>query len=130
MYYVIGHNASDLWGATRQAFALKAAAADGGDGPATDLLREAARHVVDRHTGEAGVDLRNKDALRGLGLEQVADVLPVLGELPDEAANQVRAWILGIAAQVAEAAHDAGETEEISGAERRALDAISGVLSA
>jgi len=56
-------------------------------------------------------------------------VLPVLGQLPDEAANQVRAWILGIAAQVAEASHDAGEAEEISAAERRALDAISNVLS-
>jgi hypothetical protein len=129
MYYVIGHNASDLWGATREAFALKAAAADVGDGPATDLLREAAGEVVDRHTGEARIDLRDKDALRGLGLEQVAGVLPVLGQLPDEAADQVRAWILGIAAQVAEASHDAGETEEISAAERRALDAISNVLS-
>ena len=36
----------------------------------------------------------------------------------------------GVNAQVAEASHDAGETEEISAAERRALDAISGVLSA
>jgi hypothetical protein len=129
MYYVIGHNASDLWGGTREAFALKAAADDVGDGPATDLLREAAGEVVDRHTGEARIDRRDKDALRGLGLEQVAGVLPVLGQLPDEAADQVRAWILGIAAQVAEASHDAGETEEISAAERRALDAISNVLS-
>jgi hypothetical protein len=31
---------------------------------------------------------------------------------------------------VAEASHDAGETKEISPAERRALDAISGALSA
>src|SRR6478735_12597995 len=97
---------------------------------AAGLLREAAGEVVDRHTGDARIDLRHKDALRGLGLEQVAGVLPVLGQLPDEAADQVRAWILGIAAQVAEASHDAGETEEINAAERRALDAISGVLSA
>jgi hypothetical protein len=101
-----------------------------GDGPATDLLREAGREVVERHTGEAGVDLRDKAALRGLGLEQVAGVLPVLGQLPADAAEQVRAWIFGIAAQVAEASYDVGQTEEISDSERRALDAIRGVLSA
>jgi hypothetical protein len=129
MYYVIGHNASDLWGATRESFALKAAAADVGEGPATELLREAGREVVDRHTGEA-VDLRDKHALRALGLAQVSGVLPVLGRLAPEAADQVRSWILGIAAQVAEAAYDVGQNEEISATERRALDAISGVLSA
>ena len=116
--------------ATRESFALKAAAADVREGPATDLLREAGQEVVDRHTGEAAVDLRDKDALRAVGLEQVAGVLPVLGRLPADAAEQVRAWILGIAAQVAEAAYDIGQTEEISDTERRALDAIRGVLSA
>ena len=130
MYYVIGHNRSDLWGATREAFALKAAAADIGDGPATDLLREAAAEVVERQTGAAGVNLRDKDALRAVGLEQVGGVLPVLGQLPAEAAEQVRQWILRIAAGVAEASHDVGETEEISGAEQRALDAIRAVLAA
>ena len=130
MYYVTGHNASDLWGATREAFALNAATADVGDGPATDLLRDAAAEVVERHTGAARADLRDKDALRAVGLEQVAGVLPLLGRLPVDAAEQVRRWILGIAAQVAEASHDAGATEEISDAEHRALDAIAGVLSA
>jgi hypothetical protein len=130
MYYVIGHNSSDLWGTTRESFALKAAAADVPEGPAADLLREAGQEVVDRHTGEAAVDLRDKDALRALGLEQVVGVLPVLGQLPAAAAEQVRAWILGIAAQVAEAAYDVGQTEEISDVERRALDAVRSVLSA
>jgi hypothetical protein len=119
MYYVIGHSSSDLWGATRESFAPKAAASDVGDGPATHL-REAGREVVDGHTGEAAVDLRDKDALRGLGLGQVAGVLPVLGQLSADAAEQVRTWILGIAAQVAEASHDIGQNEEISEAERRA----------
>ena len=130
MYYVIGHNSSDLWGTTRESFALRAAAADVPAGPAADLLREAGQEVVVRHTGEAAVDLRDKDGLRALGLEQVAGVLPVLGQLPDAAAEQVRAWILGIAAQVAGGAYDVGQTEEISDTERRALDAIRGVLSA
>ena len=96
MYYVIGHNRSDLWGATREAFALRGAAADIGDGPATDLLRDAAAEVVERQTGAArGVNLRDKDALRAVGLEQVSGVLPVLGQLPPGgAADQVRQWIL------------------------------------
>jgi hypothetical protein len=130
MYYVVGHNTSDLWGATREAFALKAAAADVGEGPATELLSVAAREVIERHTGAAQVDLGDKAALRGLGLEQVGRALPVLGALPPEGAQQVRAWILGIAAGVAEAGYDAGATEEISEAEHRALDAIAGVLDA
>lgn len=129
MYYVVGHNRSDLWGATREAFALKAAAGEAGDGPATDLLRQAGAEVVDRHTGAARLNLRDKDTLRGVGLEQVAGVLPVLGHLPAEAAEQVRQWILGIAAAVAEASHDVDETAEISPAEERALDAIRAVLT-
>src|SRR5690349_1510846 len=128
MYYVVGHNASDLWGVTREAFALKAAASNVGAGPATKLLTVAGREVTERHTGAASVDLKDKAALRGLGLEQVGRALPVLGALPPEGAEQVRAWILGIAAGVAEASHDAGATEEISDAEHRALDAIAGVL--
>jgi hypothetical protein len=130
MYYVIGHNHSDLWGSTREGFALKAAAADVGGGPAAELLRDAGREVVERHTGAAGKDLRDKGALRGLGLQQVGGVLPVLGQLSPVAAQQVRAWILRIAEQVAEASHDVGETEEISDAERRAIAAVDQVLTA
>lgn len=130
MYYVVGHNTSDLWGATREAFALRAAAADVGNGPATELLTLAAREVTERHTGAARVDLKDKAALRGLGLEQVGRALPVLAALPPEGAYQVRTWILGIAAGVAEAGYDADATEEISEAEHRALDAIAGVLDA
>jgi hypothetical protein len=128
MYYVVGHNTSNLWGATREAFALKAAASDVGDGPATELLTVAASEVTERHTGEAAVHLKDKAALRGLGLEQVGRALPVLGTLSPEGAEQVRTWILGIAAGVAEASYDAGAAEEISEAEHRALDAIAGVL--
>ena len=130
MYYVIGHNRSDLWGATREAFALKDAAADIGDGPATVLLRDAAAAVIDRQTGAASVNLRDKDALRAAGLQQVSGVIPVLGQLPPDAAEQVRQWILRIAAEVAEASHDVGETDEISSAEQRALQAIHAVLTA
>jgi len=104
MYHVIGHSSSDLWGSTRESFAVRAAAADVPEGPAADLLGEAGQEVVDRRAGEAAVDPRDKVALRELGLEQVAGVLPVLGQPPAAAA-------------------------EISDVERRALDAICGVLS-
>jgi hypothetical protein len=130
MYYVVGHNAPDLWGMTREAFALKAAAANVGNGPATELLTVAGREVTERHTGAASVDLKDKAVLRGLGLEQVGRALPVLATLSTEGADQVRTWILGITAGVAQASHDAGATEEISEAEHRALDAIAGVLDA
>ena len=54
------------------------AVADIGDGPATDLLCEAAAEVTERETGAAGVNLSDKDAMRTIGLEQVGGVLPVL----------------------------------------------------
>ena len=61
---VVGHNTSDLWGATREAFALKAAASDVGDGPATELLTITAREVTERRTGAA--EHRALDAIAGV----------------------------------------------------------------
>ena len=80
-----GTTPPDLWGVTREAFALKAAAADVGDGPATDLMTTAAHEVIERHTGAAAVDLKDKAMLRGLGLNRSA--APCLGSLSPEGAE-------------------------------------------
>jgi hypothetical protein len=62
------------------------------------------------------------------GRSKVEAVVPVLGALSDDAAANVRTWLLGVAEHVAEAAKDKGGSEKVSPAEAAAIEELRTLL--
>jgi hypothetical protein len=126
--FVMGHSHAGKFGMLREAFAMRSAVGDVPAGPGHDLLRAARQRLSAGDDSGNSIDATDKDLMISDGRAKVEGVLPVLRELPADAADQVRAWLLGVAEHVAAAAKDKGSKEKVSPAEAAAIEELRTLL--
>jgi hypothetical protein len=128
--YVMGHSQASKWGMVKEAFAMRSAVGDVPSGPGADLIRAAQKKLSAGSDSSTSIDATNKDLMVADGRRRVEEALPVLAELPADAADQVRRWLIGIAEKVAAAAKDKGGSDNVSEAEASAIAELRGLLNA
>ncbi|MGR2751950.1 hypothetical protein [Agromyces arachidis] len=127
--FVMGHNATGKWGMLKEAFAMRSALGDIPAGPGQDLILAAKEQLSGEGESGPSIDATDKDLMISTGRSYVEGVLPVLHALPEEAAANVRAWLLGVAEHVAGAAKDKGGSDKVSPAEAAAIDELRTLLA-
>ncbi|WP_217275156.1 hypothetical protein [Microbacterium hominis] len=127
--FVMGHNSTGKWGMLKEALAMRSAAGDIPAGPGQDLIRAARDHLSGDGDSGPNIDATDKGLMISTGRAYVQGVLPVLRALPDDAAANVRTWLLGVAEHVAEASKDKGGSDKVSPAEAAAIDELRAILA-
>jgi hypothetical protein len=126
--YVMAHSGAGKFGMVKEAFAMRSAAGDVPKGPGNEVIAAARQRLSAGSDSETSIDATDKDRMRADGRRRVEEALPVIAQLPAEAADQVRGWLLGIAQKVAEASKDKGGSEKVSDAEAAAIEDLRGLL--
>jgi len=126
--FVMGHNESSKWGMVKEAFAMRSALGDVPSGPGQDLIRAAKEQLSGDGDSGPSIDATDKELMISEGRAHLAPVVPVLQSLPADAAANVRAWLLGVAQNVAEASKDKGGSDKVSPAEAAAIEELRTML--
>jgi hypothetical protein len=127
--FVMGHSQSGKWGMLKEAIAMTSALGDVPSGAGQDLIRAAKDHLSASGSSGPSIDATDKDLMISDGRAHVEAVVPVLRELPEDAAANVRAWLLGVAERVAAASKDKGGSEKVSPAEAAAIEELRTILA-
>ncbi|WP_402464835.1 hypothetical protein [Isoptericola aurantiacus] len=128
--YVMAYSRAGTWGMIKEVFAMRSAAGDVSHGPGHELISATRKHLSDRSDSGPTIDAEDKDALRADGQRLVESALPTVAQLPPDVAEQVRAWLIGIAEKVAGASKDKGGSEKVSDAEAAAIEDLRRLLHA
>jgi hypothetical protein len=127
--FVMGHSQAGKWGMVKEALAMRSAAGDIPAGPGRDLIRAAREHLSGDGDSGPAIDAMDKDLMISEGRSHVEAVVPVLRALPEDAAANVRVWLLGVAERVAGASKDKGGSEKVSPAEAAAIEELRTLLA-
>jgi hypothetical protein len=126
--YVMAHSRAGKIGMVKEAFAMRSAVGDVPSGPGSDIISAAHQRLSAGSDSGSSIDATDKDRLRADGQRLVEEALPVIAQLPPDAAEQVRGWLLGIAQKVAQASKDKRGTEKVSEAEAEAIEDLRRLL--
>ena len=124
-YWIIGHVHHGWLGILKDSIAMRDAALDVPPGPLADEILAAARIMAGqgRDIGELHWrgTAKNLAAVKEDGRQILVAFAPTLVGLPDDAAGQVREWLLAIAERIAGAARDRFRGAKVTEEERQAL---------
>ncbi|WP_353809504.1 hypothetical protein [Agromyces sp. SYSU T00194] len=127
--FVMGHNSSGKWGMLKEALAMRNALGDVPAGPGQELIRAAKEQLSGDGDSGPNIDATDKDLMVSTGRSYVEGVLPVLRALPEDAAANVRGWLIGVAERVAAASKDKGGSDKVSPEEAAAIEQLRILLA-
>ena len=132
-YWVMGHAHHGWWGLLKDIQAVGRADRDIPDGPLSAELADAARIMAGKgpDLDELHVDITVSGlaTVKHEGAAILAAVAPTLAGLPEDAATQVRTWLLACGERLAATSRDEFGGERVSADEAEALAALRAFLA-